>query len=68
VRNEAGERERVRTGFKRELGCMGRRPGRSPRQMRGRGSVAVAGKTKLTGQAHRVARERESKRANSSWR
>jgi hypothetical protein len=57
VRNEAGERERVRARLKRELGRVGERHGQSPRRTRGRGPAAVAGKMGLTWLAHRVARE-----------
>jgi hypothetical protein len=49
----------VWAGLKRELGRVGKRRGWSPRRTRERGSAAVAGKTELTGLAHRAARQSE---------
>jgi hypothetical protein len=51
-RNEAGERERVWAGLKKELGRMGRRHGWSSRHAWARGSGRFAGKAELTGLAH----------------
>jgi hypothetical protein len=58
VRNEAGERERVRVGLKKSWGAWVSDVG-GLHGARGRGSAAVAGKTELTGLAHCVAGESE---------
>jgi hypothetical protein len=58
VRNEAGERERVWAGLKRSWGAWASDVG-GLHGARGRGSVAVVGKTELTGLAHCAMRESE---------
>jgi hypothetical protein len=58
VRNEVGEREWVRAGFKESWGAWESDVG-GVHGARGRESLAVAGKTYLTGLAHRTTRESE---------
>jgi hypothetical protein len=65
-RNEAGEKERVQMGLKKDLGQVGERRGWSSRCARGRGSAVVVGQMELTRGPHGVARESEGARTKAT--